>query len=478
MSGVSITVNPLPEVYIGSDQNICQGTSAKVDFGIINGTANYSIVYKYYPLASPSSFVNVPMSGLTSLNDTLMVSPSQTTVYSITSVTDSKGCKATVDLTKEVTIVVTPRPNVTVTGVTQPIIICSGKPVGASLVSTVVGTTGTSFNWTVATPPNKVLGITNPGAGVVIADALENNSGKDATVKYTVTPTYLGCNGSSIDIPVKVRAKTEPLLLDKDNICPNDVVKLKTGIFPSGVSPLGTYTWDVDGVTQASNRDTLDIVVDRNALVTVIYTDLCGDDHVSNAAVLNTKQEVTITYVHGDSCMNSVTPFSPVNISDASNTTVIDTWKWNFGNYIVSGDSAVSTKAYPETTFEYNAVGTYNVTLKAISEGCEVGKVIEPIKIKDCTVKVKNTITPNGDGANEYWVIEEIENYPTASVEIFNRWGVLIWSCDGNCTKKNFAGRNEQGQELEQGTYYYVLTLNKGKSIMKGYISVIRDPGN
>ena len=476
MSGISTQVNPLPEAVISYDQQICQGTSAKLGFDLSSGTANYNVTYKYYPVTSPGTITTVPINNLTSLSDTLLVSPSSSTVYKIVAVTDSKGCKAIIDPLNEAIITVIPRPNVVPSALST--IICSGGFPNVSLASTAVGTeTGTSFKWVVTNPPSKVSGFTNPGAGVTILDVIKNASGRDATVKYNITPTFLSCDGAAVDVLVKVRAETEPVLADLIDICPNTAIELKTNSFPVGGG--ASYIWTVDPpVTTTSDRDTLALTLDQDEIVQVTYIDACGVAHPSAPVALKVKQEVTITYKHGDSCMASVTPFWPINLSDASNVTVIDGWKWNFGNYIIAGDSALSTKMHPETTFQYNVAGTYDVTLKAMSEGCEVGKTVVPIIIKDCTVEVTNTITPNDDKSNDEWIIKEIENYPTASVEIFNRWGVLIWSCQGDCASKRFSGRNEQGQELEQGTYYYVLTLNKGKSIMRGYITIIRDPGN
>ncbi len=40
---------------------------------------------------------------------------------------------------------------------------------------------------------------------------------------------------------------------------------------------------------------------------------------------------------------------------------------------------------------------------------------------------VHNVITPNGDGVNDTWVIEGIENYPTNSVQVYDKWGDMVY---------------------------------------------------
>ena len=38
-------------------------------------------------------------------------------------------------------------------------------------------------------------------------------------------------------------------------------------------------------------------------------------------------------------------------------------------------------------------------------------------------LNISQAITPNGDGINDVWYIENIERYPEASITVFNRWG-------------------------------------------------------
>ncbi|MEQ9188790.1 MAG: gliding motility-associated C-terminal domain-containing protein [Cryomorphaceae bacterium] len=66
--------------------------------------------------------------------------------------------------------------------------------------------------------------------------------------------------------------------------------------------------------------------------------------------------------------------------------------------------------------------------------------------------------SPNGDGVNDFFIIDRIENYPNASVQIFNRWGNLIFeSPSGYTTPWN---GTYKGKSLPVGTYYYVIDLN------------------
>ena len=78
-----------------------------------------------------------------------------------------------------------------------------------------------------------------------------------------------------------------------------------------------------------------------------------------------------------------------------------------------------------------------------------------------------NIITPNGDGMNDVFIIENIEHYPNAELTIFNRWGRKIYNTTGY---QNNWGGGISGNLMPNSTYYYVLQLNEPRS-MKPYIN-------
>uniref|UniRef100_UPI00262CCF73 T9SS type B sorting domain-containing protein n=1 Tax=uncultured Aquimarina sp. TaxID=575652 RepID=UPI00262CCF73 len=86
-------------------------------------------------------------------------------------------------------------------------------------------------------------------------------------------------------------------------------------------------------------------------------------------------------------------------------------------------------------------------------------------------IEIFTGISPNGDGINDVFVIRGIENFEN-TVEIYNRWGVKVYSTDNYGRDDNFFrgisnGRTtvEAKDELPVGTYYYVLeyTLETGE---------------
>jgi gliding motility-associated-like protein len=71
-----------------------------------------------------------------------------------------------------------------------------------------------------------------------------------------------------------------------------------------------------------------------------------------------------------------------------------------------------------------------------------------------------NAVTPNGDGMNDTWIIQGIENYPDNRVFIFNRWGDEIHYLEGyDNTRIYWDGKDKKDKVLPDGTYYYVFYI-------------------
>ncbi|MEM6516752.1 MAG: gliding motility-associated C-terminal domain-containing protein, partial [Bacteroidota bacterium] len=98
---------------------------------------------------------------------------------------------------------------------------------------------------------------------------------------------------------------------------------------------------------------------------------------------------------------------------------------------------------------------------------------VEPI-----CFNVYNEFSPNGDGVNEFFIIDCIENFPDNRLEVYNRWGNLVYKTNGykndwNGISNGRATLNE-GEELPVGTYYYILDFGNGSEPRNGWLYINR----
>ena len=84
---------------------------------------------------------------------------------------------------------------------------------------------------------------------------------------------------------------------------------------------------------------------------------------------------------------------------------------------------------------------------------------------------VRNTFTPNGDGINDVWAIENLNTNPHAEVNVFNRYGEKLFTSIGYSNP--WDGRY-RGEELPVGTYYYIIDPKNGHGIKSGSVTILR----
>ncbi|WP_428230135.1 Ig-like domain-containing protein [Flavobacterium sp.] len=156
---------------------------------------------------------------------------------------------------------------------------------------------------------------------------------------------------------------------------------------------------------------------------------------------------------------------------------------------------------------EHNFIATYKITQNDINKGSisnqatvkgrsNKGVVVEDksddennledkptvLPLNGCVIKVFNAFSPNGDEKNKRFYIQGLECYPDNTVEIYNRWGVLVYNIDNyNNEDRAFVGYSEgrttikQSEGLPVGTYFYIVKYKDSGSNsheLSGYLYI------
>lgn len=145
----------------------------------------------------------------------------------------------------------------------------------------------------------------------------------------------------------------------------------------------------------------------------------------------------------------------------------------------VSGSDIVSYNWSPATGLNSTTISnpiatpktTTTYTVEVTNRFGSKTKVSITVSVReDFNITPSNILTPNGDGENDGWIIENLAAYPNNKVTIIDRTGKLIY------TKINYTNDwngTFNGIALPEGTYFYVISLNNGAGEKKGYITII-----
>lgn len=84
-------------------------------------------------------------------------------------------------------------------------------------------------------------------------------------------------------------------------------------------------------------------------------------------------------------------------------------------------------------------------------------------------LKIFNEFSPNDDGQNDTFYIDCISQYPDNQLEIFNRWGNLVYYKKGY--NNTWDGKADgSAKTLPEGTYFYILDLGNGSPKTSGWL--------
>lgn len=153
--------------------------------------------------------------------------------------------------------------------------------------------------------------------------------------------------------------------------------------------------------------------------------------------------------------------------SSQLSATGVDNYQWSPGNTL-SDSTIANPVATPLETTTYTVSGN-------IANGCDGVATLE-IKVKGKalvdTLTPSNFFSPNGDAANNYWEIKNIQNLPQCGVTIYDDKGIKVFEAKPYL---NTWDGTFNGKILPDGVYYYIIRCEGEENIPKtGSITVIR----
>lgn len=114
--------------------------------------------------------------------------------------------------------------------------------------------------------------------------------------------------------------------------------------------------------------------------------------------------------------------------------------------------------------------GSYTLSVTDVY-GCEASETTTVTRSNIACLTVPNTFSPNGDGVNDTWDINNIQLYPDCNMQVFNKWGAIVF--ESQSYPEAWDG-TYQGTPLPAETYYYILSFAKSLETLTGTITIIK----
>lgn len=231
---------------------------------------------------------------------------------------------------------------------------------------------------------------------------------------------------------------------------------------------------------------TIDYLIGGTAINGIDYTDLTGNP-IGNSITFNAGEDSVYLYIDpvndaSGETTETITLAIPQVISCTNDTLSATIYITNVDPMAISlsGDTVICLEEGETSTlsvsftggygpFDYlwdNGLGNAPVVVVApmqptlytvsIVDSCGNESAVSSIRvINECDIRTTNVVTPNGDGINDNVTFPNIELFPGSLLQVFNRWGKLVYE---NASYDN----NWSPTEFNEGTYFYILKRPAG----------------
>ena len=278
------------------------------------------------------------------------------------------------------------------------------------------------------------------------------------------TITTVSCGNSSDTLIINVLEEELPASIVSDTIyaCELGSVSLNAN---NPVSGYGIWTTDGNSnITLPTAASTIVIIPEAgiNQYNWTVYNSTCPV--TTDSVIVITNRKPSLNYGDSELCFGSSDLVIPIDSSDYDAN-----WSFNIGN------GNIDTSSDTSALITNLSSGTNQILMTSSMPGCiDLADTVE-LLVKVCddyTPEIPTMFTPNFDGKNDLFVIDNIEElYPDCHVVIFNRWGAILYESTGY--QIPWDGTNK-GEKLPMGTYFYKIELNDSEgTILNGDISII-----
>ncbi len=377
----------------------------------------------------------------------------QTVDYFVTPISDynCKGVKTPISIT------VYPKP--VISDVTKAL--CSGDSIIVKPVNFVNGDIvpqNTSYTWLnpVVNPVDTITGWKGQPTPILSLSQQLNTTSVSGDITYTISPVSgdLGkCIGKNFTVKVNVHPVPNPKVsADLKGICIGTSVTITTS-FDETNYPSTSYVWS-DG--QKKKNITVKPTVTTDYILNVTSNGCKSIDDTIHV-------EVDVNVPKADAGKDFVLcRYDTATLHATGGKSYI--WEDQLG---IANKTTASPKVAPVVTTIYK--------VHVLNDFCETTDEIEVIIdkcLKDLPDKVPQVFTPNTDGTNDVFTIVDVDYFPKNSLIIFNRWGNIVYQASPY--NNTWDGKNENGDDLPDGTYYYSLDIGNGHEPYKGFVVITR----
>ncbi len=244
-------------------------------------------------------------------------------------------------------------------------------------------------------------------------------------------------------------------ILDVNDNCPWTANADQSDIDSDGMGDICDDDMDGDGILNVDDNCPTTANADQADLDGDTIGDVCDDD-MDGDGVLNVDDNCLI-FANPDQADNDNDGMGDICDDDDDNDTILD-----------SSDNCPMTPNTDQSDVNRDGLGD-------VCEDCDDDGTINYYDTDTCEMVAIEGFSPNNDGINDTWIIDNINLFPNNLVRVYNRQGGLVFE------KRGYTGdwdgvsdsASSNGSKLPVGSYMYIIESNEvGISPLQGWVYI------
>ncbi|MBC7607819.1 MAG: gliding motility-associated C-terminal domain-containing protein [Burkholderiales bacterium] len=198
-----------------------------------------------------------------------------------------------------------------------------------------------------------------------------------------------------------------------------------------------------------------------NNMATTTYTFTPDIGQCATTTTLSIDVQEGLDYMVVGSCNNNAYVFQVVDASFDLNNADFN-WQNASGLSVGTNSSNFDATAYLNSTVVFEQLPLNFFLTVTSASGCVKTK---PILLESVYCAIPKGISPNGDNANDSFDLSLMD---VKQLSVFNRYGTKVYSKVAYTNQ--WYGQGDNGKELPDATYYYVIEFNNQHPIKTGWV--------
>lgn len=341
--------------------------------------------------------------------------------------------------------------------------LCSGKDNGYEISGSSLGGASPLFEWSV-----------NSVVDPLAVNSIERDDLKEGdTVRVVMTPNPAnGCpNDTAEAILGAFQDAFEISLNIQDSVlCNGSSLTIRASTLNGGLEP--KFQWYKNDVVMVDDTmSSISVTGDQDDEYKVVFESslYCIDDTLATDSITLTVIDVPVAEAGPDVVLDDYISTE----LDGEGSSIGDVEYWWYSSDTLLHESMIGRDAIKMTVVPREKLTTFKLRVSRTEENVTCSAYDSATVTVDFDFPIPNAFSPNGDGSNDVFEIDNLDKLDSFTLQIYNRWGSLLYEQE---SATDFWDGTNGGSPVPASTYFYLFTyeLDGETTTTDGYISLIR----